>query len=261
MHRVDADGYTTVSGKRRFIDRSLPTEEGTVDGAYWNNAIQEEIAQVIEDAGLTLRTSGSADQTANWGQLSQAIFSSNAISNAGLSDDLNLDRFSQGRLQFTDSGYTIDLNTQFLLVGDSDVSVRYHNKGINFYGASDPTGVLAYMRWAIYDVSGALTSATETDALTFTADAHSHKIGSTFTLAALYDTGIPDSTSIYAASLHNNYVGVRSLTPNCQLEFEDTAGNNYGLNKVTHYYTGSGVQLDLSEPIYLVVFYDANYLT
>lgn len=86
MHRVDTDGYTTVGGERRFINRSMPAEEGTIDGAYWNNAVQEEIVTVIEHAGLTLRASGAADETAGWDQLKTAIFDSAAITGAAITN-------------------------------------------------------------------------------------------------------------------------------------------------------------------------------
>lgn len=84
MHRVDSDGYIIVSGKRRYIDQNLPGTPGTVDSSYWSNAIQEEIAGLIEYAGLTLAASGAADEAAGWQQLRQAIFSSGKIDSAAL---------------------------------------------------------------------------------------------------------------------------------------------------------------------------------
>lgn len=87
MHRVDSTGYVTESGKRLFINRNLPSVPGTTVGAEWKNAVQEEIAQLIEYAGLTLSASAAADKTAGWDQLKTAIFESAAIDTAAIKND------------------------------------------------------------------------------------------------------------------------------------------------------------------------------
>lgn len=87
MHRIDGPGNVVVSpGIRRFINQSLPGTPGTIFVDVWANAVQEEIAGVIEAAGLTLAPSGSDDQTSGWGQLAQALFASAAIPSAGIQD-------------------------------------------------------------------------------------------------------------------------------------------------------------------------------
>lgn len=50
MHRIDADGFEVVGGKNQFTDGdpSPPFQEATVVGADWMNAVQEEIAGVVE---------------------------------------------------------------------------------------------------------------------------------------------------------------------------------------------------------------------
>jgi len=86
MHRIDYDGYTTEDGKRRFIDQAEPGTPGTILGAQWMNAVQEEIAGVVVRAGLTLAATPAADRTAGWFQLHTAIFASKAIDTAALAD-------------------------------------------------------------------------------------------------------------------------------------------------------------------------------
>jgi len=86
MHRVDADGYKTVSGKRRFEDQSLPGTAGTLDAELWKNAVQEELCNLIEYTGITLKSTGLIDEASGWNQLRQAIFSSAKIDSAAITD-------------------------------------------------------------------------------------------------------------------------------------------------------------------------------
>lgn len=86
MHLFDGVGYIEVEGKRRFKDRELPTYIGSRPDDEIMNAMMYEIAQVVEAAGLTLATTGAADEAAGWGQLKQAIFESAAIDTAALTD-------------------------------------------------------------------------------------------------------------------------------------------------------------------------------
>lgn len=262
-HRVDSDGYITVSGKRRFVDQSLPTYQGTVDGSYWANMVQEEIANVIEYCGLTLEASGSADEAAGWVQLKEAIFLSGKIANAALASDISLSKISQGSLSYSTAGYTVsmapDIGLTFLSPS-STATINIDNGGIFFSPSTSPGTELVNMRWATYDISTQLAAATKSDAETYIADSHQHRIGDTFVLAAIYDLGIPDTTALYGCMLHNNYSGVSGLSPNCHVEIEDTVGNNWGVTRITVRHTGSDAQLNLSEPIYLTVFFDADYL-
>jgi hypothetical protein len=84
MHRIDSLDHVVVGGERRFANQNLPGTPGTVINAQWPNAIQEEVAHVIEAAGLTLAASGIADETAGWNQLKTAIFDSNALGSGAL---------------------------------------------------------------------------------------------------------------------------------------------------------------------------------
>lgn len=70
MHRTEGPDYATVGGKRRFKETPVPA---TIVDKDIMNAMQEEIALVIENSGLTLNTDGATDESAGWGQLDTAI--------------------------------------------------------------------------------------------------------------------------------------------------------------------------------------------
>jgi len=70
MHRTDSPDYTIVGGKRRYKETPPPR---SIVGKNMMNALQEEIALVIEGTGAGLSTTGDADETAGWGQLATAI--------------------------------------------------------------------------------------------------------------------------------------------------------------------------------------------
>lgn len=71
MHRIEGDGYITVSGKKYFDDEDLPTRKATQVTYQWANAIQEEIAAVIEAEGGTLNTA--SETYAQMNQMNTAI--------------------------------------------------------------------------------------------------------------------------------------------------------------------------------------------
>lgn len=85
MHRTEGVDYTTEEGKRRYIDPNLPSVRGTVLNAESMNALQEEICNVVEKAGLTLNATAAADRAAEWDQLWEAITSSGIIGTQALS--------------------------------------------------------------------------------------------------------------------------------------------------------------------------------
>lgn len=73
MHRADSPDFAPDigNGNPGYQDTN-PTNE-TIYAAAMGNAVQEEIAQVIEDAGLVLAASSAIDTANKWGQLSPAI--------------------------------------------------------------------------------------------------------------------------------------------------------------------------------------------
>jgi hypothetical protein len=87
MHRIDYDGYVEEGGLRRFIDEVIPGTPGTILGAEWMNAVQEEILGCLTAAGITPRNSSVTDRAGGWGQLATALFSSRKLGEAALEAD------------------------------------------------------------------------------------------------------------------------------------------------------------------------------
>jgi hypothetical protein len=112
MHRTEGDGYVLESGYRRFVDQDLPYEPGTVLPSEWANAVQEELVNLIESAGLTLETSAANDRTSGWTQLKEAIFESAAIDTAALADgavtDDKMASCALGKIIWGGSGFDIE---------------------------------------------------------------------------------------------------------------------------------------------------------
>lgn len=109
MHRTEGDNYVIEdTDKRRFIDRNLaalPTPiPGTTDPAEWSNAVQEEIANVIEEFG-TLNASASADRTSGWTQLLDTIFNDGNITSAAI-DEVSAGKLSLGEINITNGTHT-----------------------------------------------------------------------------------------------------------------------------------------------------------
>lgn len=84
MHRTEGEDHIIEDGKRRYTQAIPPTQAATRLPAEAMNSIQEEIANVIEKAGLTLSASASADRTAGWEQLYKAIFESGKLTGAAI---------------------------------------------------------------------------------------------------------------------------------------------------------------------------------
>lgn len=139
MHRTEGDGYLDEGGLRRFVDQNLPTYFGTVDTGEYNNAIQEELCNIVELCGGTLNGGGAngtaaGDRTAGWRQVYDAIFQDGNI------DDNAIDELTFGVIappiayvngseewhQDTDSLQYIDSTDQMLLDADS---ILFENTG------------------------------------------------------------------------------------------------------------------------------------
>lgn len=262
MHRVDADGTIDVGGERRFVDRALPTYEGTVDGAYWNNAVQEEIATVVEYAGLTLRASGAADESAGWDQLKTAIFESTAISNGALSSDLSLTKFSQGDLGWTNGGVTSAMTTRELLLDSTGtISGHLHRKGLHFYGSGTPGSVFPYLRSSVFNITSFISGASTQNAITGIADGHSHKMGVTYD--NIYNTNIETSTRIYHSAINIEMSDGDTVTVCCDIDYTPGytgAPTKWHINRIIQFTTTQTDDLDDATAVYLTVYYDGDYL-
>lgn len=258
MHRVDADGYITVLGERRFVDRSLPTYEGTVDGANWNNAVQEEIATVIEHAGLTLRSTGAADASAGWDQLKEAIFDSGAIGNDALASTLSLDKFSQGTIDIT-NGLAVPArlyaDEEKVIVGNtSQLSTIMDRKGLRFHGTGNLGINGMYLRWAIYDITGYVSGASVDDAISGTTDSHYHKIGEEYD--NIYDTEIDITANILGTQLIAVLGAGNSTVVNAEVEF--SGSTTWEVARIIQMQATSSDKLSAATSVYLVVFFDGN---
>ena len=161
MHRTDGNGYVEVGGERRFADRNLPTYAGTIVEEQSMNAIQEEICNVIEYAGLTLRSSGATDESAGWTQLRDAIFSSAAIGTDAVSA-ISLSKISNGTLDIDSASYdnnlTMDISapTPYIQVSDGngadtgDNRTRMEDGGFEVYRGGGSVG--SWVRKAEYNL-------------------------------------------------------------------------------------------------------------
>ena len=87
MHRTLGEDYIEVGGKRLYQNANPPTVKATRLPAASMNAIQEEICNVIEKAGLTLNTDDSTDEAAGWDQLWDAITTRGIFGSAALADN------------------------------------------------------------------------------------------------------------------------------------------------------------------------------
>jgi len=84
MHRTEGDGFVIETGKNRFKDQALPTYTGTVDTAEYNNAVQEEICNLIELLGGTVEPDAATDRTNGWQQLYDLLLDDENITDAAM---------------------------------------------------------------------------------------------------------------------------------------------------------------------------------
>ena len=261
MHRVDADGYITVGGERRWVDRNLPTYTGTLDAAYWNNAVQEEICNVIEYAGLTLATSGATDESAGWEQLKDAIFESGAISNNALATDLSLAKFSQGTLSWTVGGINGSLSTSaFVTDTGGTLSASYDRRGVYYYGSTSPGSVTPYMRQAVYNITSFISGASVDDAISETASGHYHTIGKEYD--NVFNTNIIETTKIFDSTITLVQAGGNCTTVSCECEYGQGggSGDKWELLRVIQFTATSSDDMSAATAVYLTVSFDGSYL-
>ena len=123
MHRTHGDGLQDEGGYNRFIDQNLPTVIGTVDTAEYNNAVQEEICNVIELTGGTLNGGGlngdpAADRAAGWHQLYDTIFLGGHLTNAAI-DELTFAVMTGGIINIVSGTESWYQNISTLIYADS----------------------------------------------------------------------------------------------------------------------------------------------
>lgn len=132
MHRTVGNAYIEIVVESQTI--RVSQDETGVEGEYGTefyaglvNSMQEEICRVVEYAGLTLYADDVADKAGAWGQLRDAIFDSEMIDTAALTDgavtdakvsDVSIDKLTAG--QVTDLSYVIGSYTNYLSMGVED---------------------------------------------------------------------------------------------------------------------------------------------
>lgn len=194
MHRTWGTGYVEEDGgKHRYIDQNPPTVPGTIDVADSNNAIQEELCNIVElvFGEGTLNGGGangtpSADKAAGWRQLYDAIFNGSHITDSAI-DEITFAKISGNialtegshswyqsseRLQYvegtenviysaqrvliskTDTNHESNLSVGNLEVKHNNVVTNYNGRGINYSnGPGESTLQSMYIRRAMYDIT------------------------------------------------------------------------------------------------------------
>ncbi len=146
MHRIeDADAVLEDGGLRRFADQNLPGTIGTVDRAEWNNAVQEELASIIEINGGTLNTTAAADRSAEWRQVHDTIFLEGNITTAAI-DNISVSVLSDGEIDITSGNYRWQQDEDRLryyesIAVDDYYETRLTGRQLYFGQASPETGV------------------------------------------------------------------------------------------------------------------------
>jgi hypothetical protein len=97
MHRTEGADRVLESGLWRYHDQALPSYPGTEIPAEALNAMQEEICNLISLSGGTVAASAAADRSANWRQMYDRIFKSQALDSDSVGS-LILDRLIDGNL-------------------------------------------------------------------------------------------------------------------------------------------------------------------
>jgi len=146
MHRTFGDGYVEEPAPgqyHRFIDQALPTVPGTVDTAEYNNAVQEEICNVIELNGETLNGGGLngtpiADRVAGWRQLYDVIFQNGHLDDNAV-DSFTFGVMSGGVINITSGDYEWYQSHTQLLYTDDTKQGQYNSYRVNISdtGASE----------------------------------------------------------------------------------------------------------------------------
>jgi hypothetical protein len=188
MHRTTADGHVIENGKRLFEDQDLPLKPGTADTAGYNNAVQEELCNIVELTGGTLATDENTDRNGGWRQVYDAIFENGNIKTESLKDgavtapklasplesavawrrewtggalvNMHLVDGISSRLTAVQSGTqtaettVMATGTKVRGMGTKDTVAKYEAGGITFEGA-DHVGS-APIAWATFELPSAL---------------------------------------------------------------------------------------------------------
>lgn len=126
MHRTEGDGFVVEGGNNRFKDQALPTYPGTVDTAEYNNAVQEEICNLIELLGGTVEADAATDRANGWRQLYDLLLDDENITDAAMSD-FDLEK-GFGNIETTFGLYSLlavpgEVTLHYEAVGADDITI------------------------------------------------------------------------------------------------------------------------------------------
>lgn len=169
MHRTEAAG----NSGNLYVDKNLPATAGTTLEASDRNAVQEELCNVIERAGLTLKTKAT---DADFDQLETAMFDTELTRSAGyvLSDNADASRLVLRPPRTSDGSYQNALESVVTGVRTTTIGPG----GIAFTGAgiTAANSASSVERWTEYSVSGVpLARYGVTDAIIETGSGASHR--------------------------------------------------------------------------------------
>ncbi len=172
MHRTTADGHVIENGKRRFENQDLPLKPGTADTAGYNNAVQEELCNIVELTGGTLATDENTDRNGGWRQVYDAIFKGGNIGVDAIGTLNGRVTWDNGVAKTEVAGGGVEMNSgaSFGVVSTYQVSVREQavpapvaaqtaitKKGITFHGTNHVSQTVATpYAWATFELPSAL---------------------------------------------------------------------------------------------------------
>lgn len=216
MHRTEAVG--SVSGA--YVDKDLPLVPGTVLAASDRNAVQEEIANLVEATGATIQ-----DASTETGDQLKTNFA------APTTAFLGLKALTSGEASITNDGVLLSIKADA-----TDTKITAFKSSSGEASAIDETGVEAYnttgsarhskliadgvyfepatgqftiggIREAVYELGSSPV---------WTVDAATNRIYTMATTLTL--TGVPDTAEILSVTWAHTYIYMRSFPLACSYE-------------------------------------------
>lgn len=169
MHRTEAAG----NSGNLYVDKNLPATAGTTLEASDRNAVQEELCNAIERAGLTLKTKAT---DADFDQLETALFDTELTRSAGyvLSDNADASRLVLRPPRTSDGSYQNALES--VVTGVRSITIGQSGVAFTGAGITAANSATSAERWTEYSVSGVpLARYGVTDAIIETGSGSSHR--------------------------------------------------------------------------------------
>jgi len=233
MHRTEGDAFVIEGGKRRFKDQDLPTYPGTVDTAEYNNAVQEEICNIIETLGGTVEPDAATDRANGWHQLYTLLLQSAKIDDAALKD-FNLAK-GYGNIATVLGLYSLlavpgEITLHYEAVGADDITIFLSTLPSNrCVGISDETSGCSLKLIKGIECEGGPGEDAFDSTQYRKAGFAMHAYGYTVVNAGItrfttdFTTNIPTSCSVINASIHYPTSGTSVVAP-VKLELTSSGG-------------------------------------